>query len=187
MLPSNASWCWQRPWQKGKREWLTEYKHILRLPTLTGGSDNIGFFLIMTVTFHSLAPPLGSSAWGIDLRVTLQQDIIPTPFSFGKVVCIFTCKDWIWFGSARIWLAYPFGSLAPWFKVLISLCRQEGLFFFFFFLKVESSSVFRQISPCQVNKPQKPISDSTKRIQTWSSYFRISVHHHTFIFSPGFL
>lgn len=68
---------------------------------------------------------------GLDLRVTLQQDIIPTPFSFGKVVCIFTCKGWIWFGSARIWLAYPFGSLAPWFKVLISLCRQEGLFFFF--------------------------------------------------------
>lgn len=136
ILENSHCWCSQAMHHRAdkdlgrrEREWLTKYKHILRLPTLPGGSDNIGSFLITTVTFHSLA----SSAWGIHLRVTLQQDIIPTPFSFGKVVCIFTYKGHIWFGSARTWLAYPFGSLAPWFKVLISLGRQEGLFFFSFF------------------------------------------------------
>lgn len=94
---------------------------------------------------------------GLDLIWVLQGPDWLTPQSF-----------WLW--DSTSWFLYVDREVCSFFKK-----------------KVESSSVFRQISPCQVNKPRKPISDATKKIQTCTSYFRISVHYHTFIFPPGFL
>lgn len=66
------------------KEWLTEYKCILKLPTATRGNENISSFLNMTVTFHRLAPPLVFSAWGYAWEWLYSNTLFQFLFPLGR-------------------------------------------------------------------------------------------------------